>query len=220
MPSKTYKRKNTKSKNKKKAIKTLKKINIKRNNRRSKIRSNIRKIIGGGSIKWNSTTGFIGEVIKINEIDKFKGKKIKVQIQSDNHINYINQAINFEKNTPIPDISNKTLIEGVLKKIEYFTENYLLHIEFRFKDGNKRHVVMTEQFIVCNPNVVCKKNNDLSMFEIEGIEGIEGIEEHNNKNLQYVKMGTQNPNIQPNANNIQPNNNLNDLDMEMFEPAK
>ena len=246
MSSKTYKRKNTKSKNKKKTIKTLKKINIKRNNRRSKMRSNIRKIRGGGSIKWNITTGFEGKEIRITDIDMLKGKPIKFQIQSEEHINRINQAIKFDPLTPIPDISNKTLIEGTLTKIEIFREYKLLYIEFTFKDGNKRHVGVNREFIVCNQNVVCKKNDDLSMFEIEGIEGIEE-NKHNNNNLQYIQVGTQNPNIQPNINqlniqpniqpnnnnqpnNIQPNNNniqpnannnlLSGVDLTMFKPAK
>ena len=162
MSSKTYKRKNTKSKNKKKDIKTLKKINIKRNNRRSKMRSNIRKIRGGGgSIKWNSATGFDGKGISINDIEMLKDKIINFKIQNQEIIDKINNLQNKK-------ITKDTIIKGVLKAIHTsITSDTNLSLIIYFE--NKRGY--TRSFEVCKKNERCDKN-DLSMYEIEGIEDI------------------------------------------------
>ena len=215
MSSKTYKRKNTKSKNKKKTIKTLKKINIKRNNHRSKIRSNIRKIRGGGSIKWNSETGFEGEDISIINIKSLIGKTIKLKINNDNIINSINDDFKISNDTEQTKINKNTIIEGKIHIIKESGTNLELLIYFEFESTDKTFFIsMAKNFIVCKTNNDCN-TNDLSMYEIE--EEIKGIKK--NKKNKGKKENKQpyniQPNTQPNSNN---NNILRGVDMDMFNP--
>jgi hypothetical protein len=200
MSSKTYKRKNTKSKNKKKDIKTLKKINIKRNNRRDKIRSNIRKIRGGGdvSINWNFITGFLNG-INFDNVDPedLIEKEIKFQIQDEATIIGINASITAQDKK----FTQETIITGKIIIINIQPTYLFLVIEFKL--GIRKYPFnRKEPFYVCINNNKCI--NKLSMFEIKGIEG---------KTIQKTQSHAGPPNMfltKVNHNN-QPNNTNNNF---------
>lgn len=227
MSSKTYKRKNTKSKNKKKDIKTLKKINIKRNNRRDKIRSNIRKIRGGGvvSIKWNYITGFLNGIDFDNvNTQNLQGKKIVFRINNETIISNINENLKLFPKRATKQINNSTVIRGTIGDIiKEYDNKLVLMIYYKFNlVDNTTLISSSQEFIVCKTkNNNCK--NDLYMYEIEGIKG-------KNKTKQNLQVGQKmylpspspsniyiNPNKQPNK---QPNNNNFNINLTQFNPKE
>jgi len=226
MSSKTYKRKNTKSKNKKKDIKTLKKINIKRNNRRSKIRSNIRKIRGGGvvSIKWDHRTGFVDNIDFDNfDTKNLKNKEILFQIQDDVTISSINASITKQDTK----FTKATIIPGKIIIAEINPTYLLLVIKFELGIRINR----TEPFHVCINNNNNNNNNNcinhLSMFEIIEEETIQKTptQSHAGQKKMYLPSPSPsniyiNPNKQPNK---QPNNNNNNnfnINLTQFNPKE
>jgi len=154
MPSKSFKRKNTKSKNKKamKTKKNMKKRHSKRNTYGRKMRTNIRQMRGSAGDPYNNL---------ISLGNNLKDKEITFTIQNENKINDIDKY-------NLKTITKETVIEGRVHDFEILNDYLKCSIVYNFKNNNGKKIMGQNYFTYCKNNICADGTKpDLSSLKLK-----------------------------------------------------